>query len=502
MMLLPLGMLALVSLLAQSATAMLGELPEGYVPGHIARTTAGARYIAEKSVSYVPDRHTSHGLGRRRSIWQVLFGEKKDGMRRRAVPSSRILSRRPSTRISPRKRSCKARSSNSTTSSSASSSSSSPSTPTGAPEDSKTGTNKIMAGYWADWTSSTFPVTSIDYTKFDNLNYAFAIPTSNLDLSIPTDPSGNLLRRFVKACKAGNTKALLSIGGWGGSTYFSLAVRTASARATLIGNIIKYYNTYSLDGIDLDWEYPGQVGAGNHLDPSDTANFQTFLTQLRAALPQGALITGAVSHTPWRASSGHPVASVARAAAAMDYIMIMNYDVWGSSANPGPNAPLANLCGNSTQPQASAAAGVKAWSAAGMPRNKILLGIPAYGYINTSSKKTLKQKRAVQLTSMDASTSSGQISFSTLVNQGALKLGAEALYHGSGGWVKYWDDCSDTPFLSDGNKVVTYDDTSSIYDKGAFVGKARIGGVSMWSLDGDTKDWALTNSVIAGMSSS
>ncbi|KAJ1021904.1 hypothetical protein NDA16_003666 [Ustilago loliicola] len=266
-----------------------------------------------------------------------------------------------------------------------------------------------MAGYWSDWSSSSFPATSIDFSKFDIVNYAFAIPTSNFDLSIPTDPSGNLLRGFVKACKAGDTKALLSIGGWGGSTYFSPAVRTASARATFIRNILKYYNKYQLDGIDLDWEYPGQVGAGNQLDASDTANFQTFLGELRAALPQGALITGAVSHAPWRASNGQPVASVARAAAAMDYIMIMNYDVWGSSADPGPNAPLANLCGNSAQPQANAAAGVKAWSAAGMPRDKILLGIPAYGYINTSTKKTLRtrsnvpspRKREVQLTSSD-----------------------------------------------------------------------------------------------------
>lgn len=264
------------------------------------------------------------------------------------------------------------------------------------------------------------------------------------------------------------------------------------------------YELYDLDGIDLDWEYPGQTGAGNQLDSSDTANFQTFLQELRAALPEGALITAAVGFTPWVASNGQPVASVARAAGVMDYVMIMNYDVWGSSSYPGPNAPLANLCGNSTQPSANAAAGVKAWSAAGMPRDKILLGIPAYGYINQSNKQTLRtreEKRAVKLTSSDGSSTSGQINFSTLVSQGALKLGADGLYDGSGGFTKYWDDCSDTPYLSDGSRVVTYDDTSSIFDKGAFASAAGIGGISMWSVDGDTKSWALTNSAIAGMSS-
>ncbi|PWY98677.1 glycoside hydrolase [Testicularia cyperi] len=359
-----------------------------------------------------------------------------------------------------------------------------------------------MAGYWPDWTASSFPPSKIDFTKFDILNYAFALPTSNYDLSIPTDPSGNTLKSFVKAAKAGNTKAVLSIGGWGGSQYFSPAVRTNSTRATFIGNIVKTYNKYGLDGIDLDWEYPNQVGNGNQLDGSDTANFQSFLQELRAALPQGALITGAVAHRPWLGSNGQPVGSVARAAGAMDYIMIMNYDVWGSSSNPGPNAPLANLCNNSSQPDANGASGVKAWAQAGMPREKILLGIAAYGYLNPSSKTKLRQRTRAALVSMDGSSTSGQINFNTLVSQGALTVGSDGLFAATGGYKKYWDDCSDTPYLSNGNVVVTYDDTSSIWDKGAFANAAGIAGLSMWSIDGDTADWALTKAALAGMNTS
>ena len=539
MKLLPLGVLALASLFTTSTVAV----QEAALPLHLGRMTSApvAPALAERpSWTFVADRPSSSSSSasrlltmQRRSIWQVLFGGEsaENGQRRRAVPSARLSrsSRRlVANRKSKRAKSaCKAPTSpTSTLSSSASSSSvapasgtattsATPPSPTSANE-TRTSTNKIMAGYWPDWVASSFPATAIDFSKFDIVNYAFALPTANFDLSIPTDPSGGLLRSFVKACKAGDTKAVLSLGGWGGSRYFSPAVRTASARATFIGNIVKTYNTYNLDGIDIDWEYPGQTGAGNILDPSDTANFQTFLQELRAALPQGALLTAAVSLQPWMASNGQPVQSVARAASVMDYIMIMNYDVWGSSSDPGPNAPLANLCGNSTQPTANAASGVKAWSAAGMPRDKILLGIPAYGYINTSTKRTLRtrsspsspfeeeqglERRAVSLTSMSGSTTEGQINFATLVSSGALKMGNDGLFDGAGGFTKYWDDCSDTPYLSDGRTVVTYDDTSSIFDKGAFASAAGIGGISMWSLDGDTKNWALTNSAIAGMSS-
>ncbi|KAJ9476208.1 putative Sporulation-specific chitinase 2 (putative) [Pseudozyma hubeiensis] len=529
MKLLPLGVLALASLFTSSVAAV-EEYGSAHVPLHLGRAmndqvVAGSSYSDSRpSLSYAADRPSRSSSStssrrlsiQRRSLWQVLFGgdDRASGQKRRAVPSARLLPRQRRRRISTSdvsrksKRACKAPTSASASASSSASASASASTstssappsPTNSANDTRTSTNKTMAGYWADWTASTLPASSIDFTKFDIVNYAFALPTANFDLSLPTDPSGNTLRSFVKAVQAGNSKAVLSLGGWGGSTYFSPAVRTNASRSTFISNIAKMYNTYGLDGIDLDWEYPGQQGQGNQLDPSDTANFQSFLVELRAALPQGALITAAVSFAPWIASNGQPVASVARAAAAMDYIMIMNYDVWGSSSTPGPNAPLANLCGNSTQPGANAAAGVKAWSAAGMPRDKILLGIPAYGYINKSTKQTL-QTRSVTLTSGDGSTTSGQINFSSLVNQGALALGSDGLFDGAGGFTKYWDDCSDTPFLSDGKTVVTYDDTSSIFDKGAFASAAGIGGISMWSLDGDTKEWALTNSAIAGMSS-
>jgi chitinase len=57
----------------------------------------------------------------------------------------------------------------------------------------------------------------------------------------------------------------------------------------------------------------------------------------------------------------------------------MNYDVWGSwSPSVGPNAPLDDSCAPS--PQGSAKSAVKAWTGAGFPIHKIILGVPAYGH--------------------------------------------------------------------------------------------------------------------------
>jgi chitinase len=63
--------------------------------------------------------------------------------------------------------------------------------------------------------------------------------------------------------------------------------------------------------------------------------------------------------------------------------------VWGSSSTPGPNAPLSNACGTSSQPQASAQAALNQWTAAGFPASKLLLGLPTYGYVSKSSATKL-----------------------------------------------------------------------------------------------------------------
>ena len=57
----------------------------------------------------------------------------------------------------------------------------------------------------------------------------------------------------------------------------------------------------------------------------------------------------------------------------------MNYDVWGSwSDSVGPNAPLDDSC--APTPEGSAKSAVKAWTKAGFPIDKIILGVASYGH--------------------------------------------------------------------------------------------------------------------------
>ncbi len=130
------------------------------------------------------------------------------------------------------------------------------------------------------------------------------------------------------------------------------------------------------------WEYPVQQSIGcNTIDPQDSANFLAFLEELREHCIGKDLILTAAAVLPFSSSDGTPSKDVSGFAKVLDWVNIMNYDMWGSwSAAVGPNSPLQDSCAAPANQVGSAASEVKAWQAAGMPLDKIVLGVAAYGH--------------------------------------------------------------------------------------------------------------------------
>ena len=114
------------------------------------------------------------------------------------------------------------------------------------------------------------------------------------------------------------------------SRYFSSACATAQSRSTFVNNIVTVYKQYNLDGIDFDWEYPGQQGEGSNIvSPQDSANFLSMLQLLRRSLPRTARLSAAVADAPFVGPNGRPLQDVSGFSAVLDWVNIMNYDVFG-----------------------------------------------------------------------------------------------------------------------------------------------------------------------------
>ena len=70
-----------------------------------------------------------------------------------------------------------------------------------------------------------------------------------------------------------NFKLLFSIGGWTfPAAYWSLAVSTAANRTKLINECVKYLKANNLQGIDIDWEFPGAAATTKYVQKAHTCN--------------------------------------------------------------------------------------------------------------------------------------------------------------------------------------------------------------------------------------
>ncbi|KAE9397139.1 glycoside hydrolase [Gymnopus androsaceus JB14] len=338
-------------------------------------------------------------------------------------------------------------------------------------------------GYYTSWNSQILEPEEIDFAIYRCITYAFATLNEALQLSVD---SPDLLERLVNAAHAKGTCVILSIGGWDDSAYFSSAVSTSSNRTSFVQQVIELFQNYKLDGFDFDWEYPGQEGKpGNQFNNNDTQNFFAFFQLLRYELPN-AIISAAALDTPFVGSDGQPMQDVSPFGEVLDWLTIMNYDVVQSSSTPGPDAPLSDYCHNSTQPQASAAAGVDQWTRAGFPVGKLVLGVPYYGYVSNSNASTLRSRASSPSVRLQGDTD-GCMLFRDFVSQGALACNTEECY-GSGGFARYWDQCSSTPYLRSeaAKQVVSFDDPESMSMKAQFAKKTGMLGVIAWEIAGDT----------------
>lgn len=101
-------------------------------------------------------------------------------------------------------------------------------------------------------------VDEIDTTQYTHIHFAFANVTSTFGIDI--SGAQDQFNRFK--AMPNTVKKIISFGGWDFSTkpgtYNILREATKAAnRATFQKNIVAFLKQHNLDGVDIDWEYPG-----------------------------------------------------------------------------------------------------------------------------------------------------------------------------------------------------------------------------------------------------
>lgn len=84
-------------------------------------------------------------------------------------------------------------------------------------------------------------------------------------------------------------KVIWSLGGWSYSNPFYDMVKTSATRKKFIDSVINWLRQPALfwvDGVDIDWEFPGGLGLdANQGDPStDASHYLELMKELREAL--------------------------------------------------------------------------------------------------------------------------------------------------------------------------------------------------------------------------
>ena len=223
-------------------------------------------------------------------------------------------------------------------------------------------------------------------------------------------------------------KIVLSVGGWG-ADGFSQAARTKEGRERFAASAL------------------------------------AILAELRKTLDayrEGMLVTTAVGGDVYFALQ----TDMKEASRYLDYVQLMTYDLQGGFQKvTGHHAALYHSEGNLFD--ACVEKAVNGFANAGVPMEKLILGVPFY------SRKWdgVKGAGCRNGLGMEAETVGGYGG-----DYGELKES----WIGKRGFIRYWDEQAKVPYLFDGETFISYEDCESLGVKIAYLKEKGMGGIMFW----------------------
>lgn len=306
----------------------------------------------------------------------------------------------------------------------------------------------IVLAYVTSW-SRIMP----DPNMVTHINYAFGHVNKTFNGVRIDNP--DRLRAIVELKKQKPTlKVMLSIGGWGSGNFSEMAA-SGENRIAFASDCLGIINTFGLDGIDLDWEYPTSKAANISASADDTDNFTLLMKEIRKAIGKEKLLTFA-------SPAGAGYVDFKALEPIVDFVNVMTYDMGNP---PKHHAPLYRseqvgwIC---------AQEGIDKHIKAGIPAHKLTLGMPFYG------RGTDKI--------------GGYIAYGKILDLDEY-------------YTRSWDAKAMVPYLADkeGKLVCTYENPSSISIKCDYIKKRGLLGAMYWEYGCDDEEGSLRRAVYQGL---
>ncbi|MEJ8553808.1 glycosyl hydrolase family 18 protein [Tepidibacter sp. Z1-5] len=214
--------------------------------------------------------------------------------------------------------------------------------------------------------------TNIQYDKVTHIIYAFLIPKD--DGSFVPVKKADELKKLVKKGHENNVKVLIAVGGWFDEAYapldnrFEKIAASDKLRSKFIHNLVEFVDEYNLDGVEVDWEYP-DLG-------QSSLNYEKLILELNSELKKNDKYLTAALNGAWSKEEGPEVSKAVtpKCLKSFDWISIMAYDMNNEQHSPFWFSDTS----------------IDYWLNRGVPKEKIVIGIPFYAHPTDSTWKVYR----------------------------------------------------------------------------------------------------------------
>ncbi len=300
--------------------------------------------------------------------------------------------------------------------------------------------------------------------KLTHLNIAFGVVENDL---ISIERIRKFLR-FLPQIRAYNPSLHILLSTGGGNAFGHGPATKPDKIAAFVDSTMAVIREFDLDGIDCDWEFPGNTG-----DAAEKYQHTDLLRRYREALDayaaergKGCCLTIAAAAGQWFLDA----TEMEKIHGYLDFINLMTYDMRGWNQPAGHHT---NLYEPKNAPvRFSADEGIRLLTGIGVPAEKIVMGCAFY----SRRWDGIHDPGANHGMHMPAETIGD---FGPDYTQIALN------YEKNPEYIKYWDDTAKAPWLFGGGSFISYDDPRSIACKAAYVKQHGLGGLMYWQHTAD-----------------